>query len=223
LTSQLVLPLSTRPALGRADFIVGPGNAQATAFIDAWPDWPVAVAAIIGPAGSGKTHLASIWQAASGARICAAADLEQDLPIEGPIVVEDIDSLHATGTRDTILFALIEGATRRAPVLLTGRDAPSTWACTLPDLASRFSALLSLPVWSPDEELLKALARKLLADRQLLVGDAVVERMVRSLERSPASIRDFIAMADTKALSETRPVNLGLVRELLVKCDERLS
>ena len=41
--------------------------------------------------------------------------------------------------------------------------------------------------------------------------------MIHSLERSPASIREFVARADEKALSEGRPVNLPLVRELLVE------
>lgn len=220
---QLVLPLAPYPALGRDDFIVAPANAQAVAFLDAWPNWPVTAAAIYGPSGSGKTHLASVWQAASGARLFAVADLALGLPPMGPLIVEDIDSLPATLARDTVLFGLLEGATRDAPVLLTGRDAPGAWSCALPDLASRFSALLGLPVWAPDDRLLAALARKLLADRQLSVSDAVVERMVRSLERSPQSIREFIAKADAKALAETRPVSLGLVRELLAESDERLS
>lgn len=219
---QLVLPLSPQPAQGRSDFIVAPANAQAVAFLDAWPNWPVARAAIYGPSGSGKTHLASIWRRASGAQICSAADLVRDVPANGPLVVEDVNSLPPTAARDVMLFGLLEGATPQAPVLLTGKEAPAAWACMLPDLASRFSALLSLPVWAPDDELLAGLARKLLADRQLSVSDVVVETMIRSLERSPESIRQFIAKADAKALSETRPISLALVRELLTGCDERL-
>jgi chromosomal replication initiation ATPase DnaA len=217
------LPLSTRTALGRNDFIVGSANAQALAFVDAWPEWPAASAAIYGPPGSGKTHLASIWQAASGARILAAADLVDGAATGGPLVVEDVDSHPATEARDVILFALLEGATRREPVLLTGKEAPQGWVCALPDLVSRFSAILSLPVWAPDDELLAGLARKLLADRQMTVSDAVVERMICSLERSPEAIREFIAKADAKSLSESRPLSLALVRELLADCDERLS
>ncbi len=59
--TQLVLPLETRPALGREDFIVAPANREAVAFIDAFPDWPTSVAALHGPDGSGKSHLAAAW------------------------------------------------------------------------------------------------------------------------------------------------------------------
>ena len=88
---------------------------------------------------------------------------------------------------------------------------------TLPDLASRFSALLAFPLWAPDDALLAAIARKLFNDRQLTVPDAVIERMVRSLERSPAAFRDFVARADERALAEGRSINLALVRDMLAE------
>ena len=46
---------------------------------------------------------------------------------------------------------------------------------------------------------------------------AVIEKMVTSLERSPAAIRDFIARADERALAEGRGVTLALVREMLAE------
>lgn len=221
--SQLVLPLATEPQLGRADFIVAPGNAQAVAFIDAWPHWPVAAAALYGPAGSGKTHLAAAWAAVSGAVRVAAGDLAAFPALAGPAVVEDVDCCPPGPERDAALFRLIEGATPAHPVLLTGREQAADWPTQLPDLASRFGALLSLPLWAPDDSLLAALARKLLADRQVTVPPGVVERIVHSLERTPQSIRDFIARADARALSEARPINLALVRELLAEEDRGLS
>jgi chromosomal replication initiation ATPase DnaA len=129
--------------------------------------------------------------------------------------VEDVDVVPATPERDRALFALLENAATGTPILLTGREPPALWSSTLPDLSSRFSALLALPLWAPDDRLLAGIARKLFADRQLLVPDAVISHMLRSLERSPAAIRDFVDQADAKALAEARPVNLALIRELL--------
>lgn len=205
----------------RDDFIVAPGNAQAVAFIDTWPDWPVNVAAIHGPAGSGKTHLVDIWKNKSDAQCVEAVALQGSalarLDRSRPIAVEDVDLAKPNPARDAALFDLIETATRAAPVLLTGHEVPAGWATVLPDLASRFSAVLSFPLWAPDDALLAGLARKLFTDRQLQVPDTVVARMVQSLERSPGAIRAFVAEADAKALAEGRAITLSLVKELVAQ------
>jgi hypothetical protein len=41
-------------------------------------------------------------------------------------------------------------------------------------------------------------------------------RILRSVERSPAAIRDFVARADARALAEKRPITVALVADLLV-------
>lgn len=213
--SQLTLSWEMSPALGRGDFIVAEGNRQAVAFIDRWPDWHGA-AAIHGPTGSGKSHLVAAWAASSNAKILTASALDLEtvsrLGAGEAIAVEDVDNALASDIRDRALFALFE---RGAPFLLTGREPAANWPTVLPDLTSRFNALLSFPIWAPDDALLAALARKLFSDRQLQVPEAVIVQMIVSLERSPSAIRDFVARADAKALAEKRPVTTGLIRELL--------
>jgi chromosomal replication initiation ATPase DnaA len=213
--SQLVLPLPERSAMTRDDFIVSSANSEAVAFIDSWPDWPVGLAALYGPPGSGKSHLAEIWSTSANAKRIAIADLLAMGSAGHPIVIEDIDSLPPSQERDLALFAMFERAALDAPLLLTGHEPPSQWATALPDLRSRFDALIAFPLWSSDDALLEGLARKLFADRQVIVPEAVISRMLVSLERSPTAFRDFVARADAKALSEARPVNLALIREML--------
>jgi chromosomal replication initiation ATPase DnaA len=217
LPQQLPFPFGARTALTREDFVPSLASAPALAFIDSWPNWPVAAAALHGPSGSGKTHLAAIWQARSNAQVVSAKELSSGVAHDpaAPLIIEDVDNAHVSPARDAALFALLEHAQTSAPVLLTGHEPPSMWKTTLPDLASRFSALLAFPLWAPDDELLAAIARKLFNDRQLTVPDAVIARMVTSLERSPAAMRDFVARADERALAEGRPINLALVREML--------
>ena len=57
------LTWGTRRRTAREDFLPAPSNAAALAWIERWPDWPGPALALYGPAGCGKTHLASIWQA----------------------------------------------------------------------------------------------------------------------------------------------------------------
>lgn len=214
MADQLILPFEVRTALGREDFLVGLGNHQAVALIDQWPDWPVHAAVLSGPPGSGKTHLVQIWQSRAHARVVLAGGLDLSmLTGDEPFAIEDVDSAPPTPERDQVLFALLNQTDR--PVLLTGRESPAEWPVLLPDLASRLRALPAFPLWVPDDILLAGIARKLFTDRQLDVPDTVIMRMVQSLERSPAAIRDFVARADTAALAQHRPINAALIRELL--------
>ena len=64
-------------------------------------------------------------------------------------------------------------------------------------------------------EFTAGLAAKLFADRQVTVPETVIRHMIERLARSPEAIRDFVALADARALSEKRPINLGLIRDLL--------
>jgi chromosomal replication initiation ATPase DnaA len=214
---QLVLPLGSRASFSREDFIVASANKEAVAFIDSWPRWPVNVVALYGPPGSGKSHLASTWKA--NPQIVDAAALSGSalarVDRTHAVVVEGVGSAMTNPGRDAAIFSLIENASPAAPVLLTGHDAPAAWPVTLPDLASRYAALIAFPLWAPDDEMLAALAHKLFADRQLAVPDAVVTRMINSLERSPAAIRDFVAEADAKSLAEKRPITTALIQEML--------
>jgi chromosomal replication initiation ATPase DnaA len=209
--TQLVLPLETRSALGRADFIVAPGNERAVAFIDSYPHWPAPAAALHGPPASGKSHLAAVWAEKTGATVIEAGALDAGVP-DGALVVENV----AMGVAEAPLFALLE---RGAPLLLTAQAPPAEWPAQfhlhLPDLVSRSRALLGFALWAPDDALLMGLAVKLFADRQIQVPESVVSHMIRSLERSPGAIRDFIARADAAALADKRPITLSLIKDLL--------
>ena len=65
---QLTLDLPHRAALGAEDFLVSDCNLAAVKLIDSWPAWQDRVQLLIGPPASGKTHLARVFQALSGAK-----------------------------------------------------------------------------------------------------------------------------------------------------------
>ena len=66
--SQLTLDFEHRTALSGEDFLVADCNRDAIGWIDVWPNWPTPVLVIFGPAGSGKSHLAAVFEAYSGAK-----------------------------------------------------------------------------------------------------------------------------------------------------------
>jgi chromosomal replication initiation ATPase DnaA len=213
---QLVLALDHAESFAREDFLRGPSNAAALTLIERWPDWPDRMVALVGPEGSGKSHLAAIWAEASGARIMAAKLLpESDLPAAfatGALVLED---LQFAGLDERSLFHLLNLAREQgAFLLMTSRSPLPTFPVGIRDLASRLRALPSVTLAAPDDALLRALIVKLAADRQLAVDEALVNYLANRIERSFASARAAVARLDEEAMRQHRPVTRALAAEL---------
>jgi chromosomal replication initiation ATPase DnaA len=213
---QLALALDHGESFAREDFVEGPSNTAALSLIDRWPDWPSRVMALIGPQGSGKSHLATIWSEQSGARFVSMRTLDRErLPsvlATGALVVEDF----AEGAFDeAVLFHLLNLAQQEgAYLLLTARNAPAGWTIGLPDLASRLRAIPAVTSSAPDDPLLRAVMIKLFADRQLSVDETLIAYLLTRMERSFPAARQVVDNLDREAMRQKRPVNRALAAEL---------
>jgi chromosomal replication initiation ATPase DnaA len=213
---QLALALPHAESFARDDFLVGEANYSALATIERWPDWPGRALLLIGPEGSGKSHLAGIWAEIAGARRISARALgETDLLAAlatGALVVEDVQS----GFDERALFHLLNLLREEEGfVLITARVTPNAWGVVLPDLVSRLRAILTVSLSSPDDTLLRALLVKLFADRQVAVDDSLVSYLATHIERSFAAARAAVTALDREALRLKRPVTRALAAELL--------
>lgn len=214
---QLAFALSHAESLTRDDFLEGPANVAGLALIDAWPDWPNRVMMLVGPEGSGKSHLAAIWADEAGARSIAAHALTPaSVPgalATGALVVEDLDPANVD---ERALFHLLNLAREdEAYVLLTGRQLPSTFENGLRDLRSRLRAIPIVSMMPPDDQLLRALLVKFCADRQMSVDESVVGYLASRIERSFVAARSTVERLDAEALRLGRPVTRALAVELL--------
>jgi chromosomal replication initiation ATPase DnaA len=212
---QLALALDHSESYAREDFLSGPCNADALALIEYWPDWAVNAVVLVGPEGSGKTHLAMIWAGIAGARIISARALgEAELPsalATGALVVEDAE----TGADDRALFHLINLAReQKAALLFTARAVPASWPVVIPDLASRLRALPMATLHAPDDAMLRAVIVKLAADRQLALDENVLSYLLTRIERSFAAARAAVIALDGEALRQRRPATRALAAEL---------
>lgn len=213
---QLALALDHGESFAREDFVEGPSNTAALSLIDRWPDWPSRVMALIGPQGSGKSHLATIWSEQSGARFVSMRTLDRErLPsvlVTGALVVEDFSE----GAFDeAVLFHLLNLVQQEsAYLLLTARNSPAGWTIGLPDLASRLRAIPAVTLSAPDDPLLRAVMIKLFADRQLAVDETLIAYLLTRMERSFPAARLAVDNLDREAMRQKRPVNRALAAEL---------
>lgn len=191
---QPALPLAYVPRLGAADFFTSDSNRDAVEWLADPARWPMPRALLVGPAASGKSHLAALFAARHGGRVIDAAD---EMPEGEP------------------LFHAWNAATADAPLLLTARRLPKFWAHGLPDLASRLAATPLVRLEDPDDALVAAVLEKRFADRGLRVGPEVVTYLVSRIERSFAGLADIVARLDALSLAERRDITVPLARELL--------
>ena len=216
---QLSFDLPSRPALGRDDFFVSPANAQAVALIEGWRDWPARKLVLAGPPGAGKTHLAHVWAALSGARLVAARDLAgADIAAlaTAPVAVEGGDTIAGDAACEAALFHLHNLALAEGHALLvTARGAPRHWHLALPDLASRMEAALLAQLAPPDDALLTAVLAKLFADRQLSPSPDCVPYLARRIERTFDAAERAVALLDASALSEGRAITRALAADII--------
>lgn len=213
---QLALAFAFGDSFAREDFVAGPSNASALALIERWPDWPSRTMVLVGPEGSGKSHLAAIWAEGSGARFVAGRALAlDDVPAQlatGALVLED---LRPGGCDERAVFHLLNLVREQeAYVLISAATPPASWPIALPDLASRLRAVPTVTLAPPDDALLRALLVKLFADRQLSVDEGLVTFLTSRIERSFAAARAAVDLLDREALRLRRPVTKALAAEL---------
>lgn len=214
---QLALALPHAESLTRDNFMEGPANEAGLALIESWPDWPNRIMLLVGPEGSGKSHLAAIWAERSGARATSAHTLTPaSVPgalATGALVVEDLKPAEFD---DRAMFHLLNLAREDgAYVLITARLAPAAFEIELRDLKSRLRAVPVVSLLPPDDLLFRGLILKFCADRQLNIDESVVSYLATRIERSYAAARQAVDLLDTEALRLGRPVTRALAVELL--------
>lgn len=211
---QIALDFTHVPAFAREDLVVSPANRDAVALIERWPSWSSPFAILVGPAGSGKSHLGAIWRERSEATRADAARLMElaGLSPWPPILIDDADGRDLD--ENGLFHALNAARAAGAGVLLTARTQPLNWGVELPDLASRLQAATTVELRAPDDLLLSGVITKLFADRQIAIEPAVVLFLVRRMERSLPAAAAAVEALDRLALERQTRITRSLAAEL---------
>ncbi len=214
---QLALDLPVEPRFGAEDFLVGPSNESAFAMLERWPDWPDRTTVLVGPASSGKSHLAAIWARRAHAHVLRPGDLTgaylRAFAVGGAVVVEDAD--RAVLDEGALFHLLNLTSENRATALLVARDVPGSWGVKMPDLLSRLRRATLIDIGRPDDALIRMLLVKLFVDRQLMVDVTVVEYLLLRIERSFEAAARIVGELDREALASGRRITRAVAARVL--------
>ena len=212
---QLALELGHTPAHGAADFLVGEGNALAHGRIMAFPHWSEPVTLLVGPAKSGKSHLARIFADRSGARFAGTNELEALATQggQGPLIVEDVDRLDYD---EAGLFHLLNQSLReQRPILLTAREDVANWPLATDDVRSRARRATAFTLELTDDIQLSQMFVKLFGDRQIKVDPKIIFYLVARMERSAEEVVLLADLMDRLALAKGTAITRSIAADAL--------
>ncbi|HET9160857.1 MAG TPA: hypothetical protein VFN88_09610 [Caulobacteraceae bacterium] len=152
--------------------------------------------ALVGPEGTGKTHLAQSWAARAG---------------PDAVLIENAEAF----ADEDKLFHLINAAPLGKGLLLTSRTRPIAWPARLPDLRSRLNALSVAELDEPDDALLTQMIMKLFRERNIRPQEDVLPYLLRRIERSAPAAQALVAKIDEAADQQGRAVSRAFVRQIL--------
>ena len=221
MTRQIPLPLPHNEAMEADDYVITACNREAATWVNSWPQWPSHCLLVLGPVGSGKTHLMNLWlQRSHGKTITVdeliAKDAGQLAMSNKIIAIDNADTITGNRTAQENLFHLYNLLREtKGYLLLTCSTPAAEWSSGLADLRSRLLASPVAVIKPPDDELLTMLLVKQFHDRQIEIGEGVVAYILPRIERTGAALREAVTALDRASLAEGKAVSISLARRVL--------
>jgi len=157
--------------------------------------WAAPCLLLLGPVGSGKTHLGRAYAAAGAG-----------------LFLDDAHALPEDLLFNTINQAL---ASEIGGLVLASDHAPEHWNVQMPDLRSRLNAIPVVTLAEHDETTLEPILREMFARTGRIVGADVVDYMLSYADRSVDALRALVGELDIAAGSAKADVTKAFVAKYL--------
>ena len=230
MNEQLVLGLNLKEALQKEDFFISPSNLEAVTLLDNTDQWGSGVLLLVGPKGSGKTHLSLVWckeNKAKYLRLESVLDEMEKGSTHDIVCVEDIDIIadaerqKKTKMEEGIFHLINSVGSRGGKLLISSSKMPHALSIGLKDLESRLQSFSKTYIKEPDDSLVMALLLKYFNDRQIYIKHSNLTYIATRINRTYRSIYKFVNYVDHKSLVLNKKLTRPFIDAALTQTEKK--
>ena len=215
--SQLVFKFPFKTRYFEQDFFVSSNNFSAYKLIESWPNWPGKWVNIIGPTGSGKTHLSKILE-----KKIKKLKVIDETNVNEKIISElrHFDCLIIDNFKnkieDKLLYSILNQSKQLENfIVINSKLQLNKFGIKLKDLKSRFNSFIFIGIDLPTDDLLQVIISKSFSDKQINLNPKVSEYIVKNVDRSYEKMFKFLSDLDELSLSSGKSININLIKKVL--------
>ena len=230
MNEQLVLGLSLKEALEKEDFFISSSNLGAVTLLGNTDRWGSGVLLLVGPKGSGKTHLSLVWCKENKARHMKLEEvlleiekgLNHDLfCVEDLDLIEKVEKQKKSKIEEGIFHLINSIQSRGGKLLISSSKMPNTLSLGLKDLESRLQSFSKTRIKEPDDSLVMALLLKYFNDRQIHIKHSNLAYIATRINRTYSAIYEFVNSVDHKSLVLNTKVTRPLIDAVLNEMEKK--
>ena len=218
MSQQLIFNFPFKKTYFSQDFYVSQNNFNAFKLIESWPQWPSRFINIFGPKGCGKTHLANILSSKIGSLIISANKIDNGVigryKTKECLIIDDFNN----DIEENLLYSIINLALQDNKYLIISSPISlKKFKIKLKDLNSRFTSFIEVGIDLPTDDLVKVILTKNFSDKQITISKKNIDYILNNIDRSYEKINLFSSLIDNLSLEKAKPINLKLIKDVLIK------
>ena len=218
MSQQLIFNFPFKKTYLSQDFYVSKNNFNAFKLIESWPQWPSRFINIFGPIGCGKTHLANILSSKINSLIISSQKIDENIinqfKTKECLIIDDFDN----DIDENLLYSIINLANQDNKYLIISSPISlKRFKIELKDLNSRFTSFIEVGIDLPTDDLVKVILTKNFSDKQITISKKNIDYILNNIDRSYEKINLFSSLIDNLSLEKGKPINLKLIKDVLIK------
>ena len=102
-------------------------------------------------------------------------------------------------------------------IIINTLEPIQSYRVKLNDLKSRLGSFVNIGIDLPTDELIKVIISKNFSDKQVKIDNKLLDYILKNIDRSYEGIFDLIDKLDNLSLSTGKPININLIKKVLIK------